>query len=157
MEERLGMPATPIEPLETPTTIGTSADFLGMSRGPYIVIFFLAAAFCASAEISTTGAGRDASLNYLPILINSLLSAVIMTVSSYYRLKNIGLTPWLCLLALFPGGGFFVGYWCFVFPPGYAMSKKLDRWGIGIMSGIVAPVVLTTISVIYALLSNGRD
>lgn len=157
MEERLGMPVTPIEPLETSTTIGASADFPGMSRAPYIVLFFLAAVFCASAEIPTTGAGQDASVNYLPIVINSLLSGVIMTVSSYYRLKNIGLTPWLFLLALFPGGGFFVGYWCFVFPPGYAISQKLDRWSIGIMSVIVSPVVLITFTFIYAFLFNGRD
>ncbi len=47
----------------------------------------------------------------------------------YYRLENIGWSPWWSLLILLPPANLGVGILCLVCPEGYDDIKKLDTAG----------------------------
>jgi uncharacterized membrane protein YhaH (DUF805 family) len=73
----------------------------------------------------------------------------------YYRLKNIGMNPWWCLLMIVPIANLFVGVRCLVFQEGYQDTKKLDKAGMiitYIVFGFIGLCIL--IGIISALTSK---
>lgn len=85
-------------------------------------------------------------LTMLGILLPAGMSAVIVGVGvaaslslAYFRMKNIGVNPWFCLLWLIPLVGFGVTIFCVAFPEGWKYHRQLD------LSGKVAIGVLGVI------------
>ena len=73
----------------------------------------------------------------------------------FYRLKNIGMNPWWCLLMIVPIANLFVGVRCLVFQEGYQDTKKLDKAGMiitYIVFGFIGLCIL--IGIISALTSK---
>ncbi len=66
----------------------------------------------------------------------------------FYRLKNIGMNPWWCLLIIVPIANILIGFRCLVFQEFYKDTKKLDKAGriiIYIVSGIIGLITLLAI------------
>ena len=89
-----------------------------------------------------------------PIVTATLMVALLLMVVSfipvYYRLKNIGMNPWWCLLMLVPIANLLVGIRCLICQEGYADTKKLDTTG-----KVITYIVLgLTVAVIVALMGS---
>ena len=80
-----------------------------------------------------------------------LLFTAILFIPVYYRLKNIGMNPWWCLLMLVPIANLFLGVRCLIFQEGYADTKKLDTAGKVISYIALGIFVLLIGSVIVAV------
>lgn len=57
------------------------------------------------------------------------ISMVLFLGSVWSRLKNIGMTPWLCLLMFVPIANILILIRCLAFQEGYQTTKKLDTAG----------------------------
>ena len=70
----------------------------------------------------------------------------------YFRLKNIGMNPWWCLVAIVPLANLLISIRCLIFPEGYQDTKKLDTAG-KVITGIV--LLTATIFVLRTFLKFG--
>ena len=106
---------------------------------------------------NSIGAGdQNAEPTAAPIAVVPLLSAAAVVIAACLRIKNIGMSEWLCLLMLIPIANIFIGYWCCVLPPGYWNSKKLDTWSIVIIALLIAPILFTILALLLPIMHKGR-
>ena len=63
------------------------------------------------------------------------------------RIRNMGWSPWWCLLSLIPIINLFVGVACLACPEGYAQSRKLD------MPGKIVACAIALVFVVIAVVS----
>jgi hypothetical protein len=71
---------------------------------------------------------------------------ILSFVPVYYRLMNIGMNPWWCLLMIVPIANLFIGIRCLVCQEGYEDTKKLDTAG-KIVTFIVVGLFLLVIAI----------
>ena len=97
-------------------------NYGGIRRLPYLGIIF-GLAIVQSVLASGTGTS-DSTVGFalLVVIVGSFFPV-------FYRLKNIGMNPWWCLLMIVPIANLFVGVRCLVFQEGYQDTKKLDKAG----------------------------
>ena len=81
-------------------------------------------------------------------LIVAILYMIVFFIPVYYRLENIGMNPWWCLLMLVPLFNLLVGIRCLVFQEGYADTKKLDTAG-----RVITFIVLGLFGLLAAILA----
>lgn len=132
----LGTDATLISPRDY-GGIGRIA-FVGIMIGVWAAISFL------DAEIIAITPGGLADVT------SGLLLLVVLFAACAYRLKNVGSSPWLCLLLCVPIANLLVGIRCLVCQEGYGDTKKLDTAGGVLASGVV---VLLILIVVFSFLS----
>ena len=65
----------------------------------------------------------------------------VQVIPVYLRLKNIGMNPWWCLLALVPLLNLFVAIRCLVFQEGYVETEQLDKVGKVITASFFGVVI----------------
>jgi DNA-directed RNA polymerase subunit RPC12/RpoP len=105
--------------------------------------------------------GIALGLGFLQVVFSTIDSSGVLVLAVivgsffpvYYRLKNIGMNPWWCLLMIVPIANLLVGIRCLVFQEGYEDTKKLDQAGKVItytVGGFVALGVLLLIIGIMA-------
>ena len=83
------------------------------------------------------------------ILIMLVAYFIISFAPIYYRLKNIGMNPWLCLLSLVPLVNIVIGLACLVCQKGYQDTKKLDFVGKVLIFVGLAIILLMVFGFIY--------
>jgi len=93
----------------------------------------------------STGAGT---------LLVALFFMVVSFIPVYYRLKNIGMNPWWCLLMLVPIANLLVGIRCLVFQEGYVDTKKLDTAGKVITYIVLGLFILVIVAVVIAVMRS---
>lgn len=108
----------------TPAFRPTLRDYGGIGRLAYVLCIVGLTVLQALVTAATTG-GPGESL-VLPVM---LLFAFITLIPVYYRLKNVGMNPWWCLLALIPLANLIIGARCLIFPEGYQDTRQLDTPG----------------------------
>jgi uncharacterized membrane protein YhaH (DUF805 family) len=72
----------------------------------------------------------------------------------YYRLKNIGMNPWWCLLMIVPIANLLIGVRCLVFQEGYQDTKKLDKAGQIITYIVVGIIGLGVLAVVVSAITS---
>lgn len=72
----------------------------------------------------------------------------------FYRLKNIGMNPWWCLLMIVPIANLLIAIRCLVFQEGYQDTKKLDTAGRIITYIVVGFVGLSVLLVVIASITS---
>jgi hypothetical protein len=72
---------------------------------------------------------------------------ILSFVPVYYRLMNIGMNPWWCLLMIVPIANLFIGIRCLVCQEGYEDTKKLDTAG-KVVTFIVVGLFLLVIGLV---------
>ncbi len=90
-------------------------------------------------------------------LVAALLPVILLIYFLLMRLVNLGMSRWWFFGAFVPLLNLWVGYRCFVCPPGYAYHKKLD--GAGVALAILYWVFflltqLTIAAIIFIMLSE---
>lgn len=75
-----------------------------------------------------------------------LVFLILSFISVYYRLMNIGMNPWWCLLMIVPIANLFIVIRCLVCQEGYEDTKKLDTAG-KIVTFIVVGLFLLVIAI----------
>ncbi len=75
-----------------------------------------------------------------------LVFLILSFIPVYYRLMNIGMNPWWCLLMIVPIANLFIGIRCLVCQEGYEDTKKLDTAG-KIVTFIVVGLFLLVIAI----------
>jgi len=114
----------------------------GIRRLPYVGIIIGLSLFQAIVTASDpSGVG---------ILV--LLFGCFFTV--YYRLKNIGINPWWCLLMIVPIANILIGFRCLAFQEGYQDTKKLDKTGKIITYVVVGFFALLILLVAVSLIAQ---
>lgn len=76
---------------------------------------------------------------------------ILSFVPVYYRLMNIGMNPWWCLLMIVPIANLFIGIRCLVCQEGYEDTKKLDTAG-KVVTFIVVGLFLLVIGMVIVSL-----
>lgn len=112
----------------------------------------------SAAAQSYPGIGRlhyfliSLGLNILAII--PILGMIIALVGGIYivvqRLKNIGYTPWLAILAFIPIANIWLGFVCIACPEGYADYKELDTAGKIIAGVFIGIFVLAMVALVFA-------
>jgi uncharacterized membrane protein YhaH (DUF805 family) len=118
----------------------------GIRRLPYLGIAF---GLGITQNVVLTAMASNESLQAL-VLVVLLLFLVISFVPVYYRLQNIGMNPWWCLLMLVPIANLVVGIRCLICQEGYADTKKLDTAGKIVTFIILGLFLLVLVAVILA-------
>jgi uncharacterized membrane protein YhaH (DUF805 family) len=85
-----------------------------------------------------------------PVLAQTFL--ILFFIPIYYRMKNIGMSPWWCLTMLIPIIYLLIGIHCLAFPEGYQDTSKLDNAG-RIIIFVILGIILIPIFVIVVFLS----
>ncbi|MFN7878346.1 MAG: hypothetical protein ACK5PB_23720 [Pirellula sp.] len=88
---------------------------------------------------------RDEALQSLS-LGGIIVFLILSLIPVYYRLMNIGMNPWWCLLMMVPIANLFIGIRCLVCQEGYEDTKKLDTAG-KIVTFIVVGLFLLVIAI----------
>lgn len=86
------------------------------------------------------------------MLMVSVLILVVSFIPVYYRLMNIGMNPWWCLLMLVPIANLLIAIRCFVFQEGYADTKKLDLAGRVITYIVLGSFILIIVALVIAVI-----
>ncbi|MFK7909942.1 MAG: GYF domain-containing protein [Akkermansiaceae bacterium] len=81
----------------------------------------------------------------------ALIFLVLQLVLVGCRYKNIGFSPWWCLLYIVPIANLVIGFRCLTCQPGYAFTRKLDRTGKIIAWVILGLFVAMILIVILAV------
>ena len=95
------------------------------------------------------GVTIDLNFSVEVALIILVIYFFISFVPIYYRLKNIGMNPWLCLLTLVPFVNLIIALACLVCQKGYQDTKKLDYVGKMLIFIGVAIISLIAFGLIY--------
>ena len=90
-----------------------------------------------------SGAARALYVWVLAVLFTLILTA--------QRLRNMGFSPWMALLALIPVVEFVVTIPCLCAPAGYAHTKKLDTTGKIIAAIAIGCLVLSVLAVVLSM------
>lgn len=90
--------------------------------------------------IANDNALRSLSLGVVIVFL------ILSFIPVYYRLMNIGMNPWWCLLMIVPIANLFIGIRCLVCQEGYEDTKKLDTSG-KIVTFIVVGLFLLVIAI----------
>ena len=125
--------------------IQTPRHYVGIQRLPYLGIM-IGLAIVHQGPIARVAAADSSGVATLMV---TLLFIVVCFISAYYRLKNIGMNPWWCLLILVPIAHLLVVIRCLAFQEGYADTKKLDTAGkvIIVLGFFVLVIVAVVINV----------
>lgn len=118
----------------------------GIARLPYWLGSLAMAVIYAFALMGAQGAPALALLGFLVVIAGTFVLMV-------QRLRNIGMNPWMCLLALIPIANLFVGIPCAAYPTGWSDTRKLDTAGKVIIWIFVASLAVILIGLV---LSVGR-
>ena len=81
------------------------------------------------------------------LILFSYLAAI------FFRLKNIGMSPWWMLLLIVPIANLLILLRCFAFQEGYTEVGKLDTAGRVIMYSLVALLLSSVVAIIFFSLS----
>jgi len=136
--------------LSAEVAIRTPRHYGGIRRLPYLGIMIGLAIvqnvlLVAVGLADSTGAGT---------LLVALFFMVVSFIPVYYRLKNIGMNPWWCLLMLVPIANLLVGIRCLVFQEGYVDTKKLDTAGKVITYIVLGLFILVIVAVVIAVMRS---
>lgn len=101
------------------TTIPDHPEYPGIGR---ILFLFLNVLIIAVAIIIKNA--KNVPMSHLSPIDICMSLALMGPIAA--RLINIGYSGWYCLLSLIPIVGFFVNIFCYLKPPGYAVTKKHD-------------------------------
>jgi len=126
----------------------------GIGRALYIVLtlaLFLMY-MVAIAIVPESPSAASAALATLAVL---LLYMVLSLIPVYYRLKNVGMNPFCCLLSLIPIVSIFISLRCLMCPEGYADTKQLDLAG-KIIAGIVISLGVACFGLVVIAIVSGR-
>jgi len=86
-----------------------------------------------------------------------LLFFMMSLIPVFFRLKNIGMNPWLCLMIFIPVVNLLVALRCIAFPEGYSDTKQLDGAGkiiMGILIGMLALAFMAFFGLIVYFMIN---
>ena len=114
--------------------------YVGIRRLPYlgvIIVLAILQGFLAPELAHSYSSGAGA------------LFMVVYLFPAYYRLKNIGMNPWWCLLMLVPLANLLVVFRCLAFQEGYEDTKKLDTAGKVITFLVLGFVILLIIGGVF--------
>ncbi|MGL5016926.1 MAG: hypothetical protein ACRDBP_02245, partial [Luteolibacter sp.] len=97
--------------------------------------------------------------NLGPVMMGKFLPfapVVPVAVVGYFwlqRLANLGMSRFWILAAIIPGLNLWLGFRCFVCPPGYAYERKLDGLGVflAVLYGLIALAATAVLAAILAL------
>lgn len=67
----------------------------------------------------------------------------------FNRLANLGMSRWWLAALAVPPLNFWVGFRCFICPPGYAYHRKMDRTGIALMVALALAVPAAVIAALW--------
>ncbi len=140
-------------PYSPPQASNISADsairaprhYGGIRRLPYLGIMI---------GLSIVQNGVGAAVTGAATLVVALFFMVVSFIPVYYRLKNIGMNPWWCLLMLVPIANLLVGIRCLVFQEGYVETKKLDTAGQVITCIVLGLFALVIVAVVIAVMGS---
>lgn len=140
----------PPPPVQAQQSALQGKHYGGIRRLPYFGIMIGLAIFqnvlaAGLAQADSSGGG---------VLFIALIFMVISFFPVYYRLKNIGMNPWWCLLMLVPIANLLVGIRCLVFQEGYEDTKKLDTAGKVITYIVLGFVILLVLGIVLAVVSS---
>ena len=90
---------------------------------------------------------RDAG-GTITILLITITFWILMFAAVFFRLKNIGMNPWWCLLLFVPIANLVVFFRCLAYPEGYADTKELDVAGKVIVGFCIAFILLGAITIL---------
>ena len=116
--------------------ITTPRQYGGIKRLPYLAIVM--ALVAVNSVLMATVAAASSSAGSALLIALGLLGLVLV----YFRLKNIGMNPWLFLLMLVPILNLLVAFRCLAFQEGYADTRKLDLTGKVIAVAVVGLFLL---------------
>lgn len=122
-------------------------DYGGIRRLPYLGIIF---GLAVVQGVLISSAGTAFPSERVALLVVS--AGTLITV--FYRLKNIGMNPWWCLLMFVPIANLFLVVRSLVFQEGYQDMKKLDKTGRIITYILVGFIVLCVLSVIVMTITS---
>lgn len=138
MENPYRSPEFPVVAESPP--VPTPRHYGGIRRLPYLGIMIGLAVLQNIVMTAAAAVGSGAG-----ILFVGLLFMIVSFVPVYYRLMNVGMNPWWCLLMIVPIANLFVGIRCLICPEGYADTGKLDTAGkivTGIILGLFGLLIL---------------
>lgn len=116
----------------------SQASYPGIGRLKYFAFSFLVGIPCGLLNL------------VIPLLGTVIaLGVSIWIVTS--RLRNIGYSPWLCLLMFIPLANLWMGVVCIALPEGYADHKKYDTPAKVIVSLILGTFVLAMLMAFIAV------
>ncbi len=127
----------------------TPRHYGGIRRLPYLGIMIGLSIFQNISLAVIASADRPDTT-----LIVAIFFMIVSFIPVYYRLKNIGMNPWWCLLMLVPCLNLLVGIRCLVFQEGYADTRKLDTAGRVITFIVLGLFVLVVISVVVSAMAS---
>ena len=147
--------------LDTPVTDGEAAvatqrEYGGIGRLVYLGIFLglvVARIIVGVAMASSGGGPRYGQIDDASVIV-FLIFAVLITIPMYFRIKNIGWHPLLCLLGLIPIVALVVSIPCLLCPRGYADTKKLDVIAKVIVFIILGLLAVGIVAAIIAALGS---
>lgn len=119
----------------------------GIRRLPYLGIAF---GLGITQIVVLTAMANNESLQAL-VLVALLFFVAISFIPVYYRLQNIGMNPWWCLLMLVPIANLVVGIRCLICQEGYEDTKKLDTAGKIVTFIILGLFLIVIVAVILVL------
>ncbi len=127
-------------------------NYGGIGSLLYIVLNSLPFLVIYGAVYGETKYGLAIDLSFISGEVMLIVLAVYFIISFipiYYRLKNIGMNPWLCLLSLVPFANIVIGLACLVCQKGYQDTKKLDFVGKVLIFIGLAIILLMVCGFIY--------
>ena len=128
------------DPVATAGPPSTTKQYGGIRRGKFIGLYCVVVICCIIVQ-AASGISEHGGTTLLYI-------ALIFPV--YYRLKNTGTNPWLCLVYWIPIVNIYPMYICLLCQEGYVKTKKLDKAGktaLWILLGIFIILIIVAILV----------
>ena len=120
-----------VNPYAAPQTSPSQATFkphgtyAGIGRLPYFgIVVGIGLVFIVVFSFVLGTLGPEGSGALLPFLL--LAHTGVSLVPVYFRLMNIGMSPWLCLLTLVPIINIFIGIRCLIYPEGWEDHRQFD-------------------------------
>ncbi len=132
--------------LSPEAAIRTPCHYGGIRRLPYLGIM-IGLGIVQKVLLAAVGAADST-------VAVTLMVVVVSFIPVYYRLKNIGMNPWWCLLMLVPIANLLIGIRCLVFQEGYVETKKLDTAGKVITYIVLGLFVLVIVAVVIAVMGS---
>jgi uncharacterized membrane protein YhaH (DUF805 family) len=138
-------------PYEAPQAVVESTQTLRERRDHYGGIGRLAYVALMIGAVGGSNIFSDMSRNAGGIVTNLLITItfwVLLFVAAFFRLKNIGMNPWWCLLLFVPLANLAVFFRCLAYPEGYADTKELDVAGKVVVGFCIAFILLGAITIL---------